>query len=61
MTVPALPEIVTQGDSLQDALAMARDAIELTLAVRRDEGIDIPQSDADAARLEIVAVSNPAA
>ncbi len=61
VTVPALPEIVTQGDNLEDALAMARDAIELSLSVRRDEGDEIPPSDADDARLEIVAVPIPAA
>ena len=60
-TVPALPEIVTQGKDLEDTLAMARDAIELSLAVRRDEGDEIPPSDAEYARLEIVAVSVPAA
>jgi antitoxin HicB len=61
VTVPALPEIVTQGDTLDDALVMARDAIELSLSVRLDEGMDIPPSDADGARLEIVAVRPPAA
>jgi antitoxin HicB len=61
VTVPALPEIVTQGEDLEDALAMARDAIELSLSVRRDEGDEIPPSDAKYARLEIVAVSVPAA
>jgi antitoxin HicB len=61
VTVPALPEIVTQGDDLEDALFMARDAIELSLAVRRDEGDEIPPSNAEYARLEIVAVSVPAA
>ena len=34
----ALPEIVTQGDDLEDALFKARDAIELSLSVRGDEG-----------------------
>lgn len=61
VTVPALPEIVTQGDDLEDALLMARDAIGLSLAARRDMGEDIPPSDADAARLEVVAVTLPAA
>ncbi len=61
VTVPALPEIVTQGESLKDALLMARDAIELSLTVRREEGDDIPLSDAAGARLEIVAVTLPAA
>jgi antitoxin HicB len=61
VTVPALPEIVTQGDTVQHALAMARDAIELTLKVRCDEGMEIPPSDGDSARLEIVSVPSPAA
>jgi antitoxin HicB len=61
VTVPALPEIVTQGDTLEHSLLMARDAIELSLAVRRGEGLDIPPSDADGARLETVSVSSPAA
>jgi len=61
VTVPALPKIATQGENLEDALNMARDAIELSLAVRRDEGSEIPPSDAESARLEIVAVSIPAA
>ena len=61
VSVPALPEIVTQGEDLEDALKMAREAIELSLAVRLDLGEEIPASDAQAARLEIVAVSIPAA
>jgi antitoxin HicB len=61
VTVPALPEIVTQGENVEDALAMARDAIELSLSVRRDERDEIPPSDAEYARLEIAAVSVPAA
>jgi antitoxin HicB len=61
VSVPALPEIVTQGEDLEDALNMAREAIELSLAVRLDLGEEIPVSDAQAARLEIVAVSIPAA
>jgi antitoxin HicB len=40
--VPALPEIVTYGTDEEDALRMAHDAIELALAVRRDEGDEIP-------------------
>jgi antitoxin HicB len=44
VTVPALPEIVTQGDDLEDALTMARDAIELSLAARRDTGEEIPRN-----------------
>lgn len=40
--VPALPEIVTYGEDESDALAMAREAIELALEVRREEGEEIP-------------------
>ena len=56
LSVPAFPEIHTQGEDLEDALAMARDAIALSLAVRRDEGNEIPASDADNIRVERVVV-----
>lgn len=41
--VPALPEVVTYGVDEAEALAMARDAIELALAVRRDDGEEVPR------------------
>jgi len=41
--VPALPEIVTEGDTEDEALAMARDAIALVLAHRKEEGLPIPR------------------
>ncbi len=40
--VPALPEVVTYGADEAEALRMARDAIELALAVRQDRGEEIP-------------------
>lgn len=40
--VPALPEVVTYGLDEADALRMAKEAIEIALEVRRDEGDDIP-------------------
>ena len=40
--VPALPEVVTEGDDEQDALANAEEAIRAILAYRRDDGIPIP-------------------
>lgn len=40
--VPALPEVVTYGADEAEAMGMAREAIELALAVRRDHGEDIP-------------------
>lgn len=42
VSVPALPEIVTEGDSEAEAMAMAEDAIRAVLAYRRDHGIPIP-------------------
>ena len=41
--VPALPEVVTEGDTEADALRMAEEAIRLALDYRRDNGLDIPE------------------
>lgn len=40
--VPALPEVVTEGDTEQEALANAEEAIRAILAYRRDQGMTIP-------------------
>jgi predicted RNase H-like HicB family nuclease len=40
--VPALPEVATCGDTEDEALAMARQAIELVLEHRLSRGEDIP-------------------
>ena len=40
--VPALPEVGTQGDSRDEAIAYAREAIELALEVRRERGEVVP-------------------
>jgi antitoxin HicB len=42
--VPAFPEICTEGDTEAEAMAMAKDAIELVIASRRERGEDIPVS-----------------
>ena len=42
VTVPALPEIVTEGDTETEAIAMARDAITLAIEHRRAKGMEIP-------------------
>jgi len=40
--VPALPEVVTEGDTEDEALANAQEAIRAVLSYRRDRGIAIP-------------------
>jgi antitoxin HicB len=40
--VRALPEIVTEGDTEEEALAMAEDAIRLVLEDRAARGEEIP-------------------
>jgi antitoxin HicB len=40
--VPALPEVITGGDTVDEALAMAKEAIELVLESRLERGEDIP-------------------
>ncbi|MBK5961084.1 HicB family protein [Rhodoplanes elegans] len=46
VSVPALPEVVTEGDTEAEALANAEEAIRAILAYRRDNGLTIPD-DAD--------------
>jgi antitoxin HicB len=40
--VPALPEVVTEGDTEAEALANAEEAIRAIVSYRRDRGIAIP-------------------
>jgi antitoxin HicB len=40
--VPALPEVVSEGDTEQEALANAQEAIRAVLEYRRDRGLAIP-------------------
>lgn len=53
--VPALPPVVTYGETHEEALANAREAIEAVLEVYREDGIDIP--DDVATRIEILTVA----
>ncbi|MDQ2680287.1 MAG: type II toxin-antitoxin system HicB family antitoxin [Candidatus Eremiobacteraeota bacterium] len=55
--VPSLPEVHTFGESVEEALEMAREAIELSIEYRREKGLEIPVSDADEARLETITVA----
>ena len=40
--VPALPEVVTEGDTEQEALANVEEAIRAVLEYRRAQGLTIP-------------------
>jgi antitoxin HicB len=40
--VPALPGITTEGDTLEEALANGREAIELWIEVTKERGEPIP-------------------
>ena len=40
--VPALPEVVTCGDTYEEAMVNAREAIEAIIELYRDEGWEIP-------------------
>ena len=57
--VPAFPEIVTYGQDEQEALTMAREAIELSVEHRLATGDEIPLGDATI--LRTVSVELPSA
>jgi antitoxin HicB len=40
--VPALPEVVTEGDNEQEALANAEEAIRAIIEYRQEQGIALP-------------------
>jgi predicted RNase H-like HicB family nuclease len=43
--VPALPGCISEGDTVAEALANAREAIEAYIESLRDEGLPVPSSD----------------
>ena len=45
VTVPTLPGIVTQGRDLDDAIAMARDAIRCHVNGLLRDGLPVPEED----------------
>lgn len=47
VTVPALPGCVTQGETFEEAIEMAKDAIDGYLAVLKDEGQKPPTETED--------------
>jgi len=59
VSVPALPEAHTQGETVDEALRNARELILAVITDRHAHGDDIPPSDADGVRLERVTVPIP--
>ena len=53
--VPSLPGVVTQGRTREEALANAREAIELTLEDMKERGEAIPPADLGAELIEVAA------
>jgi antitoxin HicB len=45
VTVPALPGCITQGDTTDEAIVMAKDAIRLHIEALQAEGQPVPQED----------------
>jgi antitoxin HicB len=40
--VPELPSVATQGETVEEALAMAKEAIELYIETMDEDGLPIP-------------------
>jgi len=53
VNVPALPGCITEGDTVEEALANAREAIEAFLLSLQDRGLPIPPSEEVVASLEV--------
>lgn len=43
VSVPALPEVVTEGETEAEALEMAQEAIRAIVEYRKDHGLPIPK------------------
>lgn len=56
VSVPALPEVTTFGESREEALAMAEDAIRLAISYRLDHGEEVPEASGTEVREITVAV-----
>ena len=45
VSVPELPDVVTEGDTREEALAMAKDAIEGYLETMQSRGWNVPSGE----------------
>jgi antitoxin HicB len=53
VTCPALPGVVTQGETIEDAKAMAVDAIQCHVESMIEDGLPIPEDHTTAAPVSI--------
>ena len=53
VTVPALPGLVTEGDSLEEAKEMVKDAIKCYLESLKKDGIPYPKEDEATERMTL--------
>jgi antitoxin HicB len=59
--IPAFPRAHTWGQSVEEALAHAREIVELEIEDRRERGEPLPPSDVDTLLVETITVTLPAA
>ena len=55
--VPTLPGLVTQGETIEEARMMAKDAIEGYLAVLKEDGEEIPVESGDTVVSKVTAIA----
>ena len=53
VTVPALPGCITEGDTVEEALLNAKEAIQAYVMSLKDRGLPIPPSDEVVTSLEV--------
>ncbi len=53
VTVPALPGLVTEGDTLEEAKEMVKDAIKCYLESLKKDGFPYPEEDEAAAKMTL--------
>jgi predicted RNase H-like HicB family nuclease len=61
VVIPAFPNGHTDGHTVEEALANAREVIALELAYLSEKGLPVPTSDRTDAPVEYVSVTVPAA
>ncbi|MBF0494875.1 MAG: type II toxin-antitoxin system HicB family antitoxin [Candidatus Omnitrophica bacterium] len=55
VSVPALPGCATQGETLEECLENAREAIELFLESLKEDNLPVPESDVLMEEVEVTA------